>query len=322
MRLNDSGRAGRPSFTLVELLIVIGIIAILVSLTSAAVYKVLQIGPRTACRTEIGELEGAIQNFQNKFGVDYVPSRIRLVRNMASYGTSPLDVDSRDYMLKLFRNCKAQWSSTGINWSQDPAWNGDSILEGHQCLVFFLGGIQVTTPNNGCVGFSTNPNNPAAPGGDRIPPFFDFKSNRLTTVYAKNPYDTNASHTKTFFSYLDPFPNPDPSVNTPPPNARKPYLYFSHYKTSNGYNRYGATDNVIAHTLPTDPPAFSVDPYAQGLTPAPRYYKGDSFQIISAGPDGIFGPGGQWTSSNPSALGPNGRDDMSNFAPGRLEGGE
>jgi general secretion pathway protein G len=319
MRHNHSGRAGRPGFTLVELLIVMAIIAILVSLTAAAVYKVIGLGPRTACRTEIGELETAIQNFQNKFGVDYVPSRIRLVKNIAAYGTNPagLDLDSRDYMLRLFPKIKTQWSTTaGIKWSQDPTWNGDSILEGHQCLVFFLGGIQVTTPNAGCVGFSTNPNDPSVLGGDRVGPFYDFKSGRLVGL----PHPPSTVPEK-FFSYLDPF-SPPPAV------GKKPYAYFSHYKALNGYNRYATltppSDNNILERPGQPLLGLTAGPYALALTPAPRYYKPDSFQIISAGPDGLFGPGGVLAPGNTAALGPNGegRDNMTNFVPGRLEGGE
>jgi hypothetical protein len=302
---------------LIELLIVMAIIAILVSLTAAAVYKVLQLGPRTAARTEIGELETGIRAFQTKFEVEYIPSRIRLCQKVTAYSNSvPLDVDSRDYMLRLFRKMATlngttytgTWATTGIKW--DPTWptggNQSATLEGHQCLVFFLGGTPVSNPN-GCVGFSTNPSDPSLLGGDRIGPFFDFKSSRLTTAYSGG---------SNFFSYLDPFPKAKPiivsgnRVDVP----AKPYAYFSHYKSVNGYPRYTGSDNAL----------LGVSPYAQSLTPAPRYYKPDSFQIITAGPDALFGPGGVWTPGNTAALGPNGegRDDMSNFVPGRLEGGE
>src|SRR5262249_1485200 len=50
------------------------------------------------------------------------------------------------------------WDTTGIDWL--PGQPGPVTLEGHQCLVFFLGGIPV---NGVCTGFSSNPANPALP---------------------------------------------------------------------------------------------------------------------------------------------------------------
>ena len=58
-------------------------------------------------------------------------------------------------------------------------------------------------------------------GGDRIAPFFEFKSNRLVQWPNTAPY---------FPSYLDGY-------------GKIPYAYFSSYKTSNGYNRYLAIAN-------------------------------------------------------------------------------
>ena len=47
---------------------------------------------------------------------------------------------------------------------------------------------------------------------------------------------------------------------------------------------------------------------------AGRYWRPDSWQIICAGPDGQFGPGGVvWGKDNPVADG-SGADDMANFA--------
>jgi prepilin-type N-terminal cleavage/methylation domain-containing protein len=328
MRHNHSGRAGRAGFTLIELLIVMAIIATLVSLTAAAVYKVIGLGPRTACRTEIGELETAIRSFQNRFNVDYIPSRIKLCQKMGSYTNAPLDVDSKDYLLRVFPklNNNNYWTTTGIRWhsSWPPGGSQTATLEGHQCLVFFLGGIPVTNPN-GCVGFSTSPNDPSVLGGDRIPPFYDFKSSRLTTDFSGG---------NNFFSYLDPFPKAKPVINASGNRIdvpAKPYAYFSHYKASNGYSRYATltppSDNNILDRLDTpNPPIVGLraGPYALANTPTPRYYKPDSFEIISAGPDALFGPGGVFSPSDTSGLGTGGegRDNMTNFTPGRLEGGE
>jgi hypothetical protein len=49
---------------------------------------------------------------------------------------------------------------------------------------------------------------------------------------------------------------------------------------------------------------------------ATAYWNPNSFQIISAGKDQAFGPGGLWGTNNP-ASGP-GADDISNFSSSKL----
>jgi general secretion pathway protein G len=298
MKRRTTIRQRRGGFTMVELLVVILILTVLVSLTLAGVLRFLTLGPRVQARTEIGELEAAVGNFQTKFNVPYIPSRIRLCRLFSSYGATNLDADSKDYLLRVFPGLRNSWAlpknPTAVNWSRDPAWSGDEVLEGHQCLVFFLGGIQEASPDS-CTGFSTNPKDPSAPGGDRIPAFYEFSSNRLARPAGK-----------TFFQYLDPYRN----KKTP-----QPYAFFSHYKTSNGYNRYSAANNFPAAGAPatSDCASLGVQPYFEAAGPPTRYYKPDSFQIVSAGPDGTFGPGGLYSPTNLAAVPAAAKDDQTNF---------
>ena len=56
MTYRRRGRGRRPAFTLIEMLVVIAIIAILVSLTAAAVMRALVKGPELQTSSEIGEL--------------------------------------------------------------------------------------------------------------------------------------------------------------------------------------------------------------------------------------------------------------------------
>src|SRR5581483_11218303 len=73
----------KGGFTLVELLVVIAIIAILFSLTSAAVIKVIGVADDTANRVTIGQLEVAVASFMGRFeGVSVPPSRIWLDETM------------------------------------------------------------------------------------------------------------------------------------------------------------------------------------------------------------------------------------------------
>src|SRR5262249_52894348 len=80
-------------------------------------------------------------------------------------------------MESLFPEAMPAWNTTGIDWL--PGQPGPVKLEGHQCLVFFLGGIPV---NGVCTGFSSNHLNPAlprSPGEKRRGPFYKFEPNRL-----------------------------------------------------------------------------------------------------------------------------------------------
>ncbi|HZT83507.1 MAG TPA: type II secretion system protein [Gemmataceae bacterium] len=283
-------RTGRPGFTLIELLVVIAIIAVLVALTVPAVQKVRQAAIRAKVANDISQLSNAIGAFESHFNVGPPPSRIKLSEtgnydlslNANGQPNNRLDVDSLAYLKKMFPKMQFPVDWNGSGQIEAPNAGGDVVLEGDQCLVFFLGGIPTRNPN-GCLGFSTNPRNPAALSspGDRIGPFYEFKGNRLADLKGNG-----------FFSYIDAWEKGTPG---------QPYAYFSSYKAAGGYNRYGTSDC----------PKLGVAPYAESLTPTVRYYNNQSFQIICAGADGVFGPGG----ALPPGMGapPPGNDDQSNF---------
>jgi prepilin-type N-terminal cleavage/methylation domain-containing protein len=287
MRLSQRVRTGGRGFTLVELLVVIAIIAILVSLISAAVVKALAKGNETANVVEIRKLSDAVQAFKAEYKVDYLPSRIKLANSLAGYpqATTPntLDFDSIQFLQSMFP--RLDWSSTSppINWGGQ---NG-ATLEGDQCLVFFLGGIQ-RAPGGvpDCSGFSTNPRNPTAPTLERKPVFYEFKSSRLV------------SRPNGYFVYLDVY-------------AQQPYAYFSSYKSRNGYNRY------FGQFMDSDCRTIGVWPYAASFSPA-SYMNPDTWQIISAGADGNWSRGSVpptagpfWNPKNPGSF--SGSDDQCNF---------
>src|SRR5262245_36947772 len=207
--------------------------------------------------TDLLQLQLALHNFRSRFFV-YPPSRIKLSETGNYNPDDPLDRDSLAYLRQMWPDL--QWED-GIDWNGNgkidvPADGGDVVLEGDQCLVFFLGGIPTANPP-GCLGFSTNERNPAQPGGDRRGPFFE--------GFQANPNRLVQIHGNAFYSYLDSY-------------GMKPYAYFSSHKDKKpgGYNRYGGTDCA----------ALGVWPYAKELNPTPQYWNPNSFQIISAGRDG------------------------------------
>ena len=127
------------------------------------------------------------------------------------------------------------------------------------------------------LGFSTNPLNPVDPSTDRIK-FFDFDVGRL--------FNRAGSTGSLFPSYHDVY-------------GQQPFVYFSSNKRSNGYDPAGF-------------PSLSIAPFAKDAAKT-QFYMPDSFQLVSAGADGKFGPGGFWTEANASTIPVAGRDDIVQF---------
>jgi prepilin-type N-terminal cleavage/methylation domain-containing protein len=332
MRLSrNSSNVQRGGFTLIELLVVIGIIAVLVSLTAAAVMKTLVLGPRAVTSSEISQLEGGVSGFQAQYQVPYIPSRIILRKYYQDYFSatgvplSQLDLDSVNYLTLVFKKggqkfvspnpqTPGSWQLRGIAWNSNWA-NGAPLstfegvegeqLEGEQCLVFFLGGIQATSNGtNASMGFSTDDANPDLFQTPTRNSFYDFKSSRLIVP----PNKPNA----TFFAYEDGF-------------TKNVYAYFSSYGVDNGYAKYATLYGN------SDCNSLGVWPYAQspasGTLPT-IYMKPRTCQIISAGKDGLFGPGTNltlpvasqlyYTASTAALIRGAGADDQTNFTSGLL----
>lgn len=236
------------------------------------------------------------------------------------------------------------------------------ILEGDACLTLFLGGIPLRTLSGGAESWSmsgwgkvpTNPfSNNLADGnpmynGSRTAPFFEFKNERLRDL------DDPAGDLMRFPVYID-------SLGTD-----RPLAYFSAYgsegydpndvnfgpRTSGGTPAPEADEAGTAPLLRQFRVSFPVvdsggtagrvvasappNPYPASLPGAPtvQWQKPQSFQIISAGRDGLYGVGGQYAPSanihltaNPAAetvpdTDPERkteRDNITNFAAGPLE---
>ncbi len=162
-------------FTMIELLMVIIIIGILVALLLPAINSAVKNGRRAAVSSEISQLATALANFKAKYG-DYPPSRFLAVENgnyssyfgnnspLSSSGlmpdssqadpTSPGDGDITVGQLaqRSAAALRKFWPRITTNVTLTSPWydfngNGGSgpdaayILHGHECLVFFLGGV-------------------------------------------------------------------------------------------------------------------------------------------------------------------------------------
>jgi general secretion pathway protein G len=292
-------RERRAGFTLIELMVVIVIIALLMGLLLGAVMKVRGRATDAANAIEIGQLATAIEAFKRKYNVDYIPSQIKLDEQCTYGGASPtaLDTFSKLYLRKLWPRINltpVSSGGTGIDWNGNSSIDATAVvLEGHQCLVFFLGGIPVASGGNlGCIGFADDPTNPAnLTAATRQPAFYEFKSARLR------------SGTGGFFSYADAY------------STGSPFLYFSHYQAGNDYNT-ASTPKTGFTNVPDCGVSFpGVSPY-KDLTG--RYIEPNLYQIISAGRDGAFGPGGTWNPNTGYASSSPGADDMANFSTAAL----
>jgi type II secretory pathway pseudopilin PulG len=324
-RHNRRDRQDRLAFTLVELLVVMTIIIVLMGLSLAGVQRIRSKARELKVRSDISQLEAAIASFKTNYQVAYIPSRI-VLREDGMYGTNadPIirawEQQSIVYLKKVWPRLATPLTPgfAGIDWNNDNKITvGDAgawVLEGDQCLVFFLGGAQQNQGGAvGCLGFSTDPRNPMSQQARRSSPNADFTSDRLAVL----PNGGYKYRSDQFATFLDPFSTP--------------YAYFSStYGNDYDYNWKASNQQVwdcdsfggVFQLVPyPNTGTFSIVPYFDSnLAPNVIFYNRDGFQIICAGKNKLFGAGGGWSiaqgysTANAITGQPEpGIDDFSNF---------
>jgi prepilin-type N-terminal cleavage/methylation domain-containing protein len=273
----------RSAFTLVELLVVVAIIAILIALIMGGVMKVRSMAVVVQNRNDLLQIHNGLQAFYKKYNF-YPPDQFKLCSKWSSYNASvPLDALSMSYLGTMWPNLDR---NATFNWAGGTPFPEGVILEGDQCLVFFLGGMP-TGPGQAPQGFFMNPSNPTMPVGtstDRLK-WLDFDGARCIPLRG-NPFP----------SYLDSHATNNDGIM----KKKSAFVYFSSGKRADGY---GAANAL-----------FGVAPYIQTAGVPTKFFNSTSYQLISAGPDGAFGPGGLWVpGAGPSGGALVGRDDVSNF---------
>lgn len=231
-------------FTLVELLVVIGIIGILTSLASVAMFRGLTAAKQARTAAEVTQLAGAMEQFKLKFG-EYPPSFL-----------DHSDLNSRAmmkrFLAKAFPRCNPDVELWYIPWVDDTnsyypyldttgalnLWdpvNGTSSgtkkpMSAAQALVFWLTSI------------SRDPAHPlSAPTSDRNS-FFDFDNGRISRLNSTQSLTNNVSGSGwvVLTGSLSPptwsagpnvvttgsYPKYNPGTYAPRDGIRQAYVYF------------------------------------------------------------------------------------------------
>ena len=264
-RRPGAGRGPR-GFTMVELLAVILILAVLIALFLPALNGALKTAKNAAVGGEINQLAQALASFKAQYG-DYPPSRIYLAEDgdfgqAASTQIAPGNITYAQLAQRSASILRKFFPRVVINTTNNVVWphnqtnrwydfNGNGsfdyttpyILQGHECLVFFLGGIVLSdsfpnpitvSSNLGMTGFGKDPTNPFSNNiasdpnyqnnpnpmysNNRQAPFFEFAGSRLWL----DPHGTSGMP-----GYLDSLGNATPTGN--PGDPINFYAYFSSY---------------------------------------------------------------------------------------------
>jgi prepilin-type N-terminal cleavage/methylation domain-containing protein len=249
----------RSAFTLVELLVVIGIIAMLAALVTPAVMRAQATARNAAIKAEIDMLHMAIMNYKNEYGSFPPGSDVDLLP------ASP----AGKHIQRLFPRClttniRAQLLG-GFPSSASP-----TTIVYSNALSYWL------------LGFTTDPSSPLSPNTARQK-LYDFDQSRVNSVSGKySPADKPGSP----YIYI-------------PASQYDLVPYTAALITSGGV---GSQFTPPAPS-PTALPSSSIQWFTNlGLSGSQQqtYANPDTFQILCAGRDEVFGND----------------DDLSNFWPG------
>jgi prepilin-type N-terminal cleavage/methylation domain-containing protein len=222
-------------FTLVELLVVIGIIAILAALVTPAVMRAQVAARNAAIKAEIDMLHMAIMNYQSEYG-----SLPPCIDTSFTAGLYQAGGQATKHLKRIFPRCGNP--TTQLNDVRTPPVQLTPV----NALVAWLSG------------YTTNPASPLNPASARVK-LFDFDRSRI---------DISGGT----FRYF------------PSGKRNSPYVYID----SGNYVAYDANPlSDGTNSYRPEPPSSS------------EFFNNDTFQILSAGRDEVWGND----------------DDLSNFWP-------
>ncbi len=328
----------RGGFSLVELVVVIAIIAVLIALIFPALNNARSGVSTVEVGVEIKAFEQGIAEFKNQYGQE-PPSGIALYEaatgdpSWSQHGASGSTTDAQRIRSQtLIRQMFPQFDFSFPRNLNGDADSTDVIgLTGDEALLFFLGGVNTIAPAEQATanGFSSNPSDPFASGGNRVGPFGEFDPDRMidTDGDGAHAYKDIYQDTNVAYMYLSSYGGRGYRVQTDGDFDADgtPQLFIAIDNDGNGsqdevgYAVYMQKDPDSAR--PSDEPTTREDGEVA--------WKENSFQIICAGPDGIFGCPGIWSAEDGISHNftgmeevlnlPEARDNITNFSGGTLE---
>ena len=228
-------------FTLVELLVVIGIIGMLAAIITPVVLQSLTKARNSAIKAEIDMLHMAIMNYKNEYGA--APPCLDLV-TLSGTGAAG------KHVLRAFPRCTS--GSAAVQFTQLLSSKTPPNIYPGNSISFWLSG------------YTDDPVAPLWPGARKK--LYDFDLARVTSDGLYHPSGK--------------------------PNS--PYIYIRSGTAASG--GYGAIGGVATYTVEGQ----TYSPQIQVTASGTSFFNPDTFQILCAGRDEVFGN----------------EDDLSNFWPG------
>jgi prepilin-type N-terminal cleavage/methylation domain-containing protein len=318
--------APRRGFTLVELLVVIGIIGMITAIAVPTIFGAIASARNAKTKAEIDMLHMALMNYKNEYG-SFPPANMAGLWNGTSVNPNH---PAYKHLVRIFPRLSEDTTAAG-------PYRAMSQLSPAQALVFWL------------QGFYENPEQPLTNRGTPATrkKFFDFDQSRLYAV--KNdlsapynaytvgslPADPTAAAKQSFQTLPsgNEFQQLYPVYFTGHPSCGLPYVYFD----SRCYSSSAAGDVVYVAKSMNGDDSIAAPYIASSPPPNPtwgqNHMAADTFQIIAAGKDGVYGrltptalqtsfpanagspppPGGYWSAGNTTAA-PGHADNLTNFA--------
>jgi type II secretion system protein G len=269
--------AHRLAFTLVELLVVIGIIGMITAIAVPTIFGAITSARNAKTKAEVDMLHMALMNYKNEYG-SFPPANMQ---GLWRTDVTPNQVNKSHAVYKhLVRSFpRLNEVTAGVN----SPYYAISQLSPAQALVFWLYGFY-ENPEYPLTN-SKDPTNPV-PGNRKK--LFDFDQSRLyaASIYLFNgtpqSFAARGSVAAAGFSAY-------PVYFTGHPSCGLPYVYFD----SRCYDDGPASDiNYAAVNM--DGETSIASSYINSLPPAngtwsQQHMAGDTFQIIAAGKDGLYG---------------------------------
>ncbi|MDA7951853.1 MAG: type II secretion system GspH family protein [Pirellulaceae bacterium] len=288
----------RSGFSVVELLVVIGIISVLMALISAGVFTAMRYAQDSAQKWELTTISESLEAYKNKYGA-YPPDFSEIDAVYAHLAAAFPDQTNDD------RNAVIAYI-----YGPEQLQDGTNDLNQTHALYFFLSGLSADLENPFIgTGGPLSDNY----GNEPRDELFEFKAAQLKSSQpfaAADPTDM-----RTVFIYL-------PSGVT---SIQNPIVYFNH-KTY-GYNPDGTPNPAFltfTHSIGSTDTNHYPHPYlfADGNDAEP-YCNPNSFQLITAGRDELYDtlttgiyPG----NGDPTKISIRAADNITNFSTGTTLG--